>query len=135
MTQGMERCSLDLGTLAGRHHRRLLIVCAPLAAKYNLRLLPLRSKVAEKLLPFLSQNDVAVLVNLAFANMQRAAIGVEISHAQPRKLLIASAGFQCGSDQDTKLRIACINEPFRFGKREVARASDVAHPKNSSAQP
>src|SRR5262245_24352040 len=74
---------------------------------------------------FVSQYNVPRLAGFALPDGERAAIRIEVVHAQSDQFAITAAGGERSLYQWTEFRIGGIDEPFAFGHCEIASARCV----------
>ena len=74
-------------------------------------------KSCKECLPLFGQGDVAGFVVLGEADVQGAAIGVEVADLGRDQLPVSSAGLKRAADKSTNVRVARIQQAGRFGDR------------------
>src|SRR5580698_4462696 len=74
---------------------------------------------------FLVQDYMAPFATLARSNVDRLAIGIKVRRTECRQLTVARAGYQCGLNESTKVRVARIDQSLCLINRQISRARCV----------
>ena len=97
----------------------------PTPAKHRIGGRASKRQLCKEALTLRGKNDVTWLAALGPPNVDRAAVRVEVAHLQLTQLAPSAASFQRALHNTTKVRIAAVDQPLRFGDREIADARGI----------
>ena len=100
---------LDAGALACLSYERGLATCLPFVPEQQRGARSTGSQLTEERSALIAENDVPIFVCLGLADMQRAGVGVEVRHTQPRQLLIASPSLESRLHKNSEVTLRRVD--------------------------